>query len=181
MTLSKNTEDWGIVGILVTVVVIFAFAMASVTVDTAGRKDWNHAGPVPRGIEQLDNRAYLVEKGARPAQACHKVARTSRTSSGKLYVVCSSGQTWDDQRPVSKNLGGSIVEQGQHYWWLYGGLVALGWLGFLICVLSDYRYYRQRMKVVKLNNAKLLEEAKVMWAQDKITTDQLEQKVQELS
>lgn len=110
-----TTEKFFAITFLTILAVVIAFLSASGIQDATGRKDWHHFGSIPMGVEQINAKTYLVNKGyAAPSDICSNAAllkaidQTIPLSDHKVFVRCGRDQTWNDHRARSLNFAGAM-------------------------------------------------------------------------
>lgn len=111
-TYRKDFGDWVLTGVVVTVLVLAASAIAIGVWDGAGRKDYNHPGPVPAKVVQISKDQYLIADGGPQVSEVCGGAIDSTAKIGKInstFVDCYEDDkiTWNDHRARSLNYIGA--------------------------------------------------------------------------
>lgn len=140
----------GIAGVLV--VLAITFPLTTTIVDGTGRKENNHPGPVPPGVAQITEKAYLLDKGVPPETVCHRHKRraVSRTvplpalRGDLVYTECGEGQTWEDHRDKSLNWihSARAVALSPFFLVLVSGLIAIFVVPPIFYDIGDHRRKR---------------------------------------
>jgi hypothetical protein len=151
-------EDWIVFtgAILVGAALLLSFVWA-IVYDTGGRLQTQHVGPVPSGVTQLSDTAYLVgwSSGVLPEQFCQtNVNEDQGTPRGyktrrripKLeadYVQCVYAQSFgiSPKEPESKNLGEGFLNIWSQ-WWFWTGV---GCFFFFVVIPWRWEWYKLQM------------------------------------
>lgn len=151
---NRTQERFNWASVWSVLVVIATLAIFTTAMDSSGRQKYEHAGPIPAGIEQLSPSAYLLPVGALPEKFCgggtggHSVSY-QKNFTGKArdftYVQCEEEQRWNVSEPGSPNWGHSFLRVSTSFpaWLVIAPIVAL------LYGLMWYPMYRRDRRKVK--------------------------------
>jgi uncharacterized membrane protein len=151
----ENTTIWALIFVACSVI---AFALTAVAIDTRGRQDRNHREALPANVAQLSPSAYLIGPRARvaPPQICRgsdsngtaiKTTRDVAALEHALYIECTNGQTWSDDRPRSVNFAHAMSRAlVSPAWWLAEAIMLVVCGLYTAYVLAGMLFERNRAR-----------------------------------
>lgn len=151
-----NTDDFedAVLSVIIwLVVVLVAFVIASIVVDTSGRQDSDHATAIPSDVTQLSKTAYVlpVTSSTTATEICSQSNDGSRDPvrtvtrlpgfSSNVYVECKHSQRWEDTRDRSGNFADAMAEVISSWlFWLFTFVA-----GIIVLLVNGYNVVYNRL------------------------------------